>query len=232
MENSLIIPETVAIIMDGNGRWAQLRNLPRIQGHREGVKAVRKAIEYAYNKGIKTLSLFAFSTENWKRPGDEVMFLMNLFKETIDREFNELIEKGIRIKFLSRKDELPDFVVERMLKAEENSKNNSKMNLLIALNYGGRYDIVQAVNQIIKKGVEKVDEETFGKFLLTYPFKDPDLLIRTSGEMRISNFFLYQISYTELYFTEKLWPDFDEVDFEDAIITYSRRKRKFGSIWT
>lgn len=232
MENSLIIPENVAIIMDGNGRWAQLRNLPRIQGHKEGVKAVRKAVEYAYNKGIKTLSLFAFSTENWKRPSDEVMFLMNLFKETIDREFNELIEKGIRIKFLSRKDELPDFVVERMLKAEENSKNNSKMNLLIALNYGGRYDIVQAVNQIIKKGVEKVDEETFGKFLLTYPFKDPDLLIRTSGEMRISNFFLYQISYTELYFTEKLWPDFDEVDFEDAIITYSRRKRKFGSIWT
>lgn len=230
MENSLIIPENVAIIMDGNGRWAQLRNLPRIQGHKEGVKAVRKAVEYAYNKGIKTLSLFAFSTENWKRPSDEVMFLMNLFKETIDREFNELIEKGIRIKFLSRKDELPDFVVERMLKAEENSKNNSKMNLLIALNYGGRYDIVQAVNQIIKKGVEKVDEETFGKFLLTYPFKDPDLLIRTSGEMRISNFFLYQISYTELYFTEKLWPDFDEVDFEDAIITYSRRKRKFGSI--
>ncbi|MGQ9844905.1 MAG: polyprenyl diphosphate synthase [Caldisericia bacterium] len=216
--------------MDGNGRWAQLRNLPRIQGHKEGVKALRKAIEYAYKKGIKTLSLFAFSTENWKRPSDEVMFLMNLFKETIDREFNELIEKGIRIKFLSRKDELPDFVVERMVKAEENSKNNSKMNLLIALNYGGRYDIVQAVNQIIKKGFEKVDEETFGKFLLTYPFKDPDLLIRTSGEMRISNFFLYQISYTELYFTEKLWPDFDEVDFEEAITNYSRRKRKFGSI--
>lgn len=232
MENSLIIPESVAIIMDGNGRWAQLRNLPRIQGHKEGVKAVRKAVEYAYKKGVKTLSIFAFSTENWKRPSDEVMFLMNLFKETIDREFDELIEKGIKIKFLSRKDELPDFVVERMLKAEEKSKNNSNMNLIIALNYGGRYDIVQAVNQIIKKGIKKVDEETFGKFLLTYPFKDPDLLIRTSGEMRISNFFLYQISYTELYFTEKLWPDFDEIDFEDAIVAYSRRKRKFGSIWT
>lgn len=230
MENSLIIPESVAIIMDGNGRWAQLRNLPRIQGHKEGVKAVRKAVEYAYKKGVKTLSIFAFSTENWKRPSDEVMFLMNLFKETIDREFDELIEKGIKIKFLSRKDELPDFVVERMLKAEEKSKNNSNMNLIIALNYGGRYDIVQAVNQIIKKGIKKVDEETFGKFLLTYPFKDPDLLIRTSGEMRISNFFLYQISYTELYFTEKLWPDFDEIDFEDAIVAYSRRKRKFGSI--
>lgn len=232
MENNLIIPESVAIIMDGNGRWAQLRNLPRIQGHREGVKAVRKAIEYVYKKGIKTLSLFAFSTENWKRPSDEVMFLMNLFKETIDRKFDEIIEKGIKIKFLSRKDELPDFVIERINKAEEKSKNNSKMNLLIALNYGGRYDIVQAVNQIIKKGIKKVNEETFGKFLLTYPFKDPDLLIRTSGEMRISNFFLYQISYTELYFTEKLWPDFDEADFEDAIVAYSRRKRKFGSIWT
>lgn len=231
MENSLIIPESVAIIMDGNGRWAKLRNLPRIQGHKEGVKAVRKAVEYAYKKGIKTLSLFAFSTENWKRPSDEVKFLMNLFKETIDREFDKLIEKGIKIKFLSRKDELPDFIVERIDKVVEKSESNSKMNLLIALNYGGRYDIVQAVNQIIKNGIKKVDEETFSKFLLTYPFKDPDLLIRTSGEMRISNFFLYQISYTELYFTEKFWPDFDEVDFEDALINYSRRKRKFGSIW-
>lgn len=230
MENNIIIPESVAIIMDGNGRWASLRNLPRIQGHREGVKAVKKVVEYAYKNGIKTLSLFAFSTENWKRPSDEVMFLMNLFKDTIDREFDELIDKGIKIKFLSRKDELPNFVIERMNRAEEKSKDNEKMNLLIALNYGGRYDIVQAVNEIIKKGLKKVDEETFGKFLLTYPFKDPDLLIRTSGEMRISNFFLYQISYTELYFTEKLWPDFDEKDFEEAVITYSRRKRKFGSI--
>ena len=231
MENNIIIPESVAIIMDGNGRWASLRNLPRIQGHREGVKAVRKAVEYAYKNGIKTLSLFAFSTENWKRPGDEVMFLMNLFKETIDREFDELIDKGIKIKFLSRKDELPDFVIERINRTEERSKDNEKMNLLIALNYGGKYDIIQAVNKIVNKGIKKVDEETFSKFLLTYPFKDPDLLIRTSGEMRISNFFLYQISYTELYFTEKLWPDFDEKDFEDAVITYSRRKRKFGSIW-
>ncbi|HOK18350.1 MAG TPA: polyprenyl diphosphate synthase [Caldisericia bacterium] len=230
MEKNIIIPESVAIIMDGNGRWASLRNLPRIQGHREGVKAVRKAVEFSYKNGIKILSLFAFSTENWKRPNDEVMFLMNLFKETIDREFDELIEKGIKIKFLSRRDELPDFVIQRIDRSEEKSKNNEKMNLLIALNYGGRYDIVQAVNKIVEKGVEKIDEEEFSEYLLTYPFKDPDLLIRTSGEMRISNFFLYQISYTELYFTEKLWPDFDENDFEEAIKVYSRRKRKFGSI--
>jgi len=230
LEKNIIIPESVAIIMDGNGRWASLRNLPRIQGHREGVKAVRKAVEFSYNNGIKILSLFAFSTENWRRPNDEVMFLMNLFKETIDREFDELIEKGIKIKFLSRRDELPDFVIQRIDRSEEKSKNNEKMNLLIALNYGGRYDIVQAVNKIVEKGVEKIDEEEFSEYLLTYPFKDPDLLIRTSGEMRISNFFLYQISYTELYFTEKLWPDFDENDFEEAIKVYSRRKRKFGSI--
>ncbi|HOL83062.1 MAG TPA: polyprenyl diphosphate synthase [Caldisericia bacterium] len=230
MEKNIIIPESVAIIMDGNGRWASLRNLPRIQGHREGVKAVRKAVEFSYNNGIKILSLFAFSTENWRRPNDEVMFLMNLFKETIDREFDELIEKGIKIKFLSRRDELPDFVIQRIDRSEEKSKNNEKMNLLIALNYGGRYDIVQAVNKIVEKGVEKIDEEEFSEYLLTYPFKDPDLLIRTSGEMRISNFFLYQISYTELYFTETLWPDFDENDFEEAIKVYSRRKRKFGSI--
>jgi len=230
LEKNIIIPESVAIIMDGNGRWASLRNLPRIQGHREGVKAVRKAVEFSYNNGIKILSLFAFSTENWRRPNDEVMFLMNLFKETIDREFDELIEKGIKIKFLSRRDELPDFVIQRIDRSEEKSKNNEKMNLLIALNYGGRYDIIQAVNKIVEKGVEKIDEEEFSEYLLTYPFKDPDLLIRTSGEMRISNFFLYQISYTELYFTEKLWPDFNETDFEEAIKVYSRRKRKFGSI--
>jgi len=230
LEKNIIIPESVAIIMDGNGRWASLRNLPRIQGHREGVKAVRRAVEFSYNNGIKILSLFAFSTENWRRPNDEVMFLMNLFKETIDREFDELIEKGIKIKFLSRRDELPDFVIQRIDRSEEKSKNNEKMNLLIALNYGGRYDIVQAVNKIVEKGVEKIDEEEFSEYLLTYPFKDPDLLIRTSGEMRISNFFLYQISYTELYFTETLWPDFDENDFEEAIKVYSRRKRKFGSI--
>lgn len=230
MEKNIIIPESVAIIMDGNGRWASLRNLPRIQGHREGVKAVRRAVEFSYKNGIKILSLFAFSTENWKRPNDEVIFLMNLFKETIDREFDELIEKGIKIKFLSRRDELPDFVIQRIDRSEEKSKNNEKMNLLIALNYGGRYDIVQAVNKIVEKGVEKIDEEEFSEYLLTYPFKDPDLLIRTSGEMRISNFFLYQISYTELYFTETLWPDFNETDFEEAIKVYSRRKRKFGSI--
>ncbi|MGB9750341.1 MAG: polyprenyl diphosphate synthase [Caldisericia bacterium] len=230
MEKDILIPESVAIIMDGNGRWASQRNLPRIQGHREGVKAVRRAVEFAYKNGIKTLSLFAFSTENWKRPSDEVMFLMNLFKETIDKEFDEIIEKGIKIKFLSRKDELPDFIIDRIKKTEEKSKLNEKMNLLIALNYGGKYDIVQAVNKIIENGINKIDEDEFNKFLLNYPYKDPDLLIRTSGEMRISNFFLYQISYTELYFTEKLWPDFDENDFEKAIIEYSRRKRKFGSI--
>ncbi|MGC9089764.1 MAG: polyprenyl diphosphate synthase [Caldisericia bacterium] len=230
MEKDILIPESVAIIMDGNGRWASQRNLPRIQGHREGVKAVRRAVEFAYKNGIKTLSLFAFSTENWKRPSDEVMFLMNLFKETIDKEFDEIIEKGIKIKFLSRKDELPDFIIDRIKKTEEKSKLNEKMNLLIALNYGGKYDIIQAVNKIIENGINKIDEDEFNKFLLNYPYKDPDLLIRTSGEMRISNFFLYQISYTELYFTEKLWPDFDENDFEKALIEYSRRKRKFGSI--
>jgi len=224
------IPQHVAIIMDGNGRWARKRGLPRVFGHREGVKAVRRSVEFAYKKGIKTLSLFSFSTENWKRPREEVMFLMNLFKETIDREFDELIERGIRIKFLSKREGIPDFVLERMERAENLSKENEKMNLLIALNYGGRYDIVQAVNRIIKEKKEKIDEEEFGKYLLTFPFQDPDLLIRTSGEKRISNFFLYQLAYTELYFTETLWPDFDESEFEKALKEYERRKRKFGAI--
>lgn len=230
LDKNLITPEHVAIIMDGNGRWAEKRNLPRVYGHREGTRAVKRAIEFAYKNNIKTLSLFAFSTENWKRPKDEVLFLMNLFKETIDKEFDEIIEKGIKIRFLSRKDELPDFILERIEKAESKSKKNEKMNLLIALNYGGRYDIVQATNKILEKKLEKVDEDIFSSYLLTYPFKDPDLLIRTAGEKRISNFFLFQISYTELYFIEKLWPDFDEKDFEMAILEYNRRKRKFGSI--
>ena len=230
MKEKYKIPQHVAIIMDGNGRWAQKRSLPRVFGHREGVKAVRRSVEFAYKKGIKTLSLFSFSTENWKRPREEVMFLMNLFKETIDREFDELIERGIRIKFLSKREGIPDFVLERMERAENLSKENEKMNLLIALNYGGRYDIVQAVNRIIKEKKEKIDEEEFGKYLLTFPFQDPDLLIRTSGEKRISNFFLYQLAYTELYFTETLWPDFDESEFEKALKEYERRKRKFGAI--
>jgi undecaprenyl diphosphate synthase len=230
LSENLIIPESVAIIMDGNGRWAESRGLPRIYGHREGVNAVKRAVTYAYNKGIKILSFFAFSTENWKRPRDEVMFLMNLFKEVIEKEFDEIVEKGIKVKFLSRKNELPDFVIKEMERVEENSKENDKMVLLVALNYGGRYDIVQAVNKIIESGIRKIDEEEFKKYLLTYPYKDPDLLIRTSGELRISNFFLYQISYTELYFIEKYWPDFNEEDFEKAIIEYSRRKRRFGGI--
>ena len=230
MKEKYKIPQHVAIIMDGNGRWAQRRGLPRVFGHREGVKAVRRSVEFAYKKGIKTLSLFSFSTENWKRPREEVMFLMNLFKETIDREFDELIDRGIRIKFLSKRGGIPDFVLERMERAENLSKENEKMNLLIALNYGGRYDIVQAVNRIIKEKKEKIDEESFKKYLLTFPFQDPDLLIRTSGEKRISNFFLYQLAYTELYFTETLWPDFDESEFEKALKEYERRKRKFGAI--
>ena len=230
MKEKYKIPQHVAIIMDGNGRWAQRRGLPRVFGHREGVKAVRRSVEFAYKKGIKTLSLFSFSTENWKRPREEVMFLMNLFKETIDREFDELIDRGIRIKFLSKRGGIPDFVLERMERAENLSKENEKMNLLIALNYGGRYDIVQAVNRITKEKKEKIDEESFKKYLLTFPFQDPDLLIRTSGEKRISNFFLYQLAYTELYFTETLWPDFDESEFEKALKEYERRKRKFGAI--
>lgn len=230
-KESLIIPESVAIIMDGNGRWAEQRGLPRIYGHKEGVNAVKRAVTYSYKKGIKVLSLFAFSTENWKRPREEVNFLLNLFKEVIQKEFDEIVEKGIKVKFLSRKDELPDFVIKEIERVEENSKNCDKMTLLVGLNYGGRFDIVQAVNKIIESGIKKVNEEGFSKFLLTYPYKDPDLLIRTSGELRISNYYLYQLSYTELYFTETLWPDFDENEFEKAIIEYSRRKRRFGAIW-
>jgi len=223
------IPLHVAIIMDGNGRWARKRGLPRIYGHRAGVKAVRKTIEACLDIGVKYLTLYTFSTENWTRPPEEVMGLMKLFTDVIRKEIKNLKEKKVRVVFIGRRDGLPEEVIENMEWVSNETTKFRDLTLIIALNYSGRAEIVDAVNKAIENG-EKVDEESIRKFFYFPEMPDPDLLIRTSGEMRISNFLLYQIAYTELYITDVLWPDFDKRELLKAIKSYSTRERRFGGI--
>ncbi|RKZ14907.1 isoprenyl transferase [bacterium] len=223
------IPLHIAIIMDGNGRWARKRGLPRIYGHRAGVKAVRKTIEACLDLGVKYLTLYTFSTENWTRPPDEVMGLMKLFTDVIRKEIKNLKEKKVRVVFIGRREGLPEEVIENMEWVSNETAKFRDLTLIIALNYSGRAEIVDAVNKAIEKG-EKVDEEKIKEFFYFPEMPDPDLLIRTSGEMRISNFLLYQIAYTELYITDVLWPDFDKKELLKAIKSYSTRERRFGGI--
>jgi len=224
------IPEHVAIIMDGNGRWAKERNLPRIIGHREGVESVREIVRTAREIGVKYLTLFTFSTENWRRPQDEVKGLFNLLERVARREINLLLKNGIRLKVIGRKDELPEKTRKIIEQAEERTKENKDMILVLALNYGGRREIIDAINKILKNGKKEIKEEDFRKYLYDPEIPDPDLLIRTSGEMRISNFFLWEIAYTELYFTDKYWPDFRRDEFLKAIEEYAKRERRFGEV--
>lgn len=223
------VPRHIAIIMDGNGRWARERGLPRMEGHRAGVNAVRKAIEGCLDFKIKYLTIFAFSTENWERPRKEVRGLMKLFPRVIEKEIGELKEQQVRVRFLGRLNSLPDEVKNKVDWIQRQTKNLKKMNLIIALNYGGRQEIVDAANKAIEEG-EKVDVESFSDYLYLPDVPDPDLLIRTSGEIRISNFLLYEIAYSELYFTEKYWPDFDRSEIIKAIKSYQRRERRFGGL--
>lgn len=221
-------PLHVAIIMDGNGRWAKQRNLPRIFGHRAGMESVNKIVSYASKLGIKYLSLFAFSTENWLRPKDEVNGLMEILSEFIDKKFNEIIDKNIKLVVSGRLEQIPDEPRSKLEKLIDASSNNSGMVLNLALNYGGRSEIVDAVNKILKSGLKEIKEEDFKDFLYNPEIPDVDLLIRTSGEMRISNFMLWRLAYAELYFTEVLWPDFDEKEFDKALDNYKSRVRRFG----
>jgi undecaprenyl diphosphate synthase len=226
------LPEHIAIIMDGNGRWAKLRGLPRVAGHRAGVNAVKKIVKFSKKIGIKYLTLFAFSTENWQRPKQEVNALMRLLKEYINKEIPTLIENNIKLIVIGR--ELEDSLQKEINKACELTKNNDGLILTIALNYSGRAEIIDAVKKIINNNVssDSLNEENFKNFLYTKQTPDPDLLIRTSGENRISNFLLYQIAYTEIYTTPKLWPDFDEAALVEAILEYQKRERRFGKIPT
>ena len=230
IENLIKIPKHVAIIMDGNGRWAKKRGLERVYGHREGVKTVEKTIKFAKKVGIEYLTLFAFSTENWQRPVEEVNAIMQLFVEYINKKLPFLKENHIKLLFMGRKNGLYEEVIQSMNKAEEETKDFDSMTVIMALNYSGKAEIIDAVNKIINDKIVKVDEESFRNFLYLPNIPDPDLLIRTSGEKRISNFLLWQLAYTELYFTDVLWPDFDEEEFLKALYDYQSRDRRFGTV--
>jgi undecaprenyl diphosphate synthase len=216
--------------MDGNGRWANERNLPRIIGHKVGSESVREIIRVCLELGIEYLTLYSFSTENWQRPKEEIKGLMELLKFLLKNEVDELNRNGVSIKAIGRLDYLPNDVKNELFKAIEKTKNNNKLKLYLALSYGGRQEILDAVNKIINSKLEFVDEGTFRNFLYDPNLPDPDLLIRTSGEYRISNFLLWQISYSEFYFTKTLWPEFRREEFIKAIEDYSKRKRKFGKV--
>ena len=234
MSKSDSIPKHVAIVMDGNGRWANKRLLPRTAGHREGVKATRRIIEAAGKAGIKALTLFAFSSENWNRPKNEVSALMNLFISSLKQEIQQLRENGVRLKFIGDKSRFNTELQSKIEEAERITEENQQFILNIAANYGGRWDIVNACKSIVKEvhqnklTIENIDEQLFSRHLSTFPLLEPDLFIRTAGEQRISNFLIWQLAYTELYFTEVYWPDFDERQLNMALEHYATRKRKFG----
>lgn len=223
------IPSHIAIIMDGNGRWAEKRGLPRTLGHKEGANALRKIITYAGKIGVKYLTVYAFSTENWKRSKDEVEALMFLFKTYLKNEEKNIMKNNVRFLVSGRKDGVSPSLLESIKKLEDKSKNNTGLTLNIAFNYGGRAEIIDAVNSILKSGISEIEEEKFSKYLYN-DIPDPELLIRTSGELRISNFLLWQIAYSEIYITDALWPDFDERELDKAIQSYKERDRRFGGV--
>ena len=219
----------IGIIMDGNRRWARSRGLPAILGHREGVKAVERTLIAAKELGIPCVSLYAFSTENWKRPKSEVLGLMGLLKYYMKLKLEELNKENARIRFAGNISALSEDIQEILLDAEQKTRNNDSMQLVVCLNYGGRQEILDAVNKMIGDGVSlPVTEDVFRKYLYLPDLPDPDLLIRTSGELRMSNFWLWQGSYSEFYFTDKFWPDFGKPDLEMAIADYYRRERRYG----
>lgn len=235
IDQSFTPPRHVAIIMDGNGRWAKRKGFPKIAGHRAGAKSVEEIIKAAREAGIEILTLYTFSTENWKRPKKEVDSLMKLLEAYLDKETEKIAKKGIRVRAIGRIEGLPEGVRDKIKKIENRTKDNKGLLLNLALNYGGRPEITDAAKKIaeeVKAGKlspEDISEEVFEKYLYTKDIPDPDLLIRTSGEMRLSNFLLWQLSYSEIYVTDTLWPDFRKKDLEKAIIEYQKRERRYGS---
>ena len=226
------VPRHVAIIMDGNGRWATQRGLPRVAGHRAGTENIRRVIERFHEHGVQYLTLYAFSTENWRRPEPEVRALIRLLSRFIKRELEHFRRNNVRLRMLGHIDTLPDWLQREVLHAIEVTAENTGLNLNVCFSYGGRDDIVNAVRRVIEAGLrpEEVTEETFASFLSTAGMPDPDLIIRTAGEQRISNFLLWQCAYAELYFTDTYWPDFGREDIDLALAEYGRRKRKFGGL--
>jgi undecaprenyl diphosphate synthase len=226
------LPTHIAIIMDGNGRWAQKRGLPRFEGHQAGVENARSVIEYFGQLGLKYLTLYGFSTENWKRPKEEIDSLLNLLQEAIDQDTRKLHENGIRIRHLGRRDRLSAGFQRAITKAVELTKDNKGMTVSFAFDYGGRAEILDAVRRIVDKGIapQKIDEQLFDSYLYTAGLPEVDLVIRTAGELRISNFLMWQAAYSEYYFTKVLWPDFNRKEIDKALLAYSRRQRRFGAL--
>ena len=226
------LPAHIAIIMDGNGRWAAQRHLPRVEGHRAGIDAVRDVVESSARLGIGVLTLYAFSVENWKRPVTEVSTLMGLLKRYLRLELNTLLGNNIRFNVIGGVDELAPDIQRELADAEQKTAGNTGMLFNIALNYGGRAEIVEAARKMLAAGLtpEQIDEQRFGEFLYTAGQPDPDLLIRTSGEMRVSNFLLWQIAYAEIWVTDTLWPDFRRRHLLEAILAYQKRERRYGGI--
>ncbi len=230
------IPNHVAIIMDGNGRWAKSKGKIRLKGHQEGAKSVKTVVETCAELGIKYLTVYAFSTENWNRPIAEISGLMELLVGTIDKELNEIKKQGVRINIIGEITKLPKNVQQKLNFAIEETKQNDRLNFIIALSYSGRWDIVRACKKIAEDSknnilnTDAISEEVFKSYLSSNNIPDPELLIRTSGEERISNFLLFELAYTEIYFTKTLWPDFSKEEFYKAIIDYQNRERRFGKI--
>lgn len=223
------LPAHVAIIMDGNGRWAKTRGLPRTAGHKSGVEAARRAVRAAGDIGIKYLTLFGFSNENWSRPKTEIFDLMSLLRMYLRAEAAELHASGVRLRVIGRRDRLDADIVEMIENTERMTANNDKLFLTMALDYGGRQDIVEAARKVAASGAE-ISKESLDAAMMTAGMPEPDLLIRTSGEVRISNFLLWQCAYTEFYFTDVLWPDFNREHLEQAVIEYACRQRRFGGV--
>ncbi len=234
--DEICVPRHVAIIMDGNGRWAQTRGLSRSEGHRRGVEAVKRATKFAGERGIKYLTLFSFSSENWSRPQEEIDDLLNLLRYFIRRDLNDLSKENVRISVIGSRERIPDDIRDLIDEAERKTADNSGLNLVVAFNYGSRDEIIRAAVRIancIAEGELKPDDvgpNEFNQFLDTRGIPDPDLIIRTSGEQRISNFLLWQAAYSELIFLPVFWPDFTDQDFEDALGEFSRRDRRYGGV--
>jgi undecaprenyl diphosphate synthase len=224
------VAQSIAIVMDGSARWARKRRLPVAAGHRAGTRALHKVVEAAIDLGVHSLTVYAFSTENWSRPHEEVDTLMEIFSETIDREFPDLVRQGVRVRFIGRRDRAPDFLQRKMAGLERETQENTRLDLWIAFDYGGRAEIVEAVRRLVDSGVEpqEIDENVIAANLYAPSLPDPDLLIRTSGELRVSNFLLWQIAYSELVFVDRHWPDFGPRDLREALSAYASRRRRFG----
>ncbi len=224
------VARSVAIIMDGNARWARRRGLPVAAGHRAGTRALRRTVEASIDLGVETLTVYAFSTENWSRPSEEVDMLMEIFGETIERELPDLVRQGVRVRFIGRRDRAPEELRERMVGLEEETRHNERLNLWIAFDYGGRAELVEVARRLVESGIDprEVDENAFAANLYAPDLPDPDLLIRTSGELRVSNFLLWQLAYAELVFVDTLWPDFGARQLREALAAYAQRRRRFG----